>query len=262
MTLDMMNDLYGKGLYSPINYYLGLLAILKDGADLDVVMDRVPETLLGTILGIAARHRKSEDRTSDCEENTITGKILAWGKTRSLATKPRPKASPPAPPSVNRLRIAYNLTVEQFALQLDVSPSTVASWERGERAPSKAVQAKLDALEAFLKEPRTGRRVASGGGQPRQNEHSPRRKSASRRSVAEDVPSKLRSEDEVETQRPLHIAAEKNRDGSNSTRRVAAKKRVRTVGKGDGSDDGGDEGVTKPKRRRSKPGDGASRGNR
>ncbi len=80
MTLDRMNDLYKKGLYSPINYYLGLLAILKDGADVGVVMGRVPETLLGTILVIAARHRKSEDRTTDPEENTITGNIVAWGE--------------------------------------------------------------------------------------------------------------------------------------------------------------------------------------
>ena len=41
MTLDRMNYLYKKGLYSPINYYLGLLAILKDGAELGVVMGRV-----------------------------------------------------------------------------------------------------------------------------------------------------------------------------------------------------------------------------
>ena len=164
MTLDRMNYLYKKGLYSPINYYLGLLAILKDGADLGVVMGRVPETLLETILVLAARHRKSEDRTTDSEENTMTGNILAWGKSRSLATKLRSKASPPGPQSINRLRIALNFTVEEFALQLDVSPWIVASWERGERAPSKAVQAKLDALEAFLKKPRTGRRVASGGG--------------------------------------------------------------------------------------------------
>ncbi len=170
MTLDRMNDLYKKGLYSPINYYLGLLAILKHGADVGVVMGRVPETLLGTILDLAARHRKAKDRTTDPEENTITGNILAWGKSHSLASKPS-------------------------------------------------------------------------------------RQTASRRSVAKDVPSKRQGEDAVETQRPLHVAAEKSRDGSNSNRRVAAKKRVRTVGKGDGNDDGGDEGVTKPKRRRSKPGD-------
>jgi len=170
MTLDRMNYLYRKGLYSPINYYLGLLAILKNGADLGVVMGSIPETLLETILVIAARHWKSEVRTTDPEETTITGNILAWGKSHSLATKPR-------------------------------------------------------------------------------------RESTSRRSVAEDVPSKRLGEDGVETQRPLHIAAEKNRDGSNSSSRVAAKKRVRTVDKGDGSDDGGDEAVTKPKRRRSKPGD-------
>ena len=255
MTLDRMNYLYKKGLYSPINYYLGLLAILKGGADLGVVMGRVPETLLGTILDVAARHRKSQDRRTDPEETTITGNILAWGKSRSLATKPRPKASPPGPQSINRLRIALNFTVEEFALQLDVSPRMVASWERGERAPSEAFQEKLDALEAFLKKPRTGRRVASGGERPRESEHTPRRKSANRRSVAEDVPSKRRGEDGGETQRPLHIAAEKSRDGSDSSRRVAANKRLKTEGKGDGSDDGGGEGVTKPKRRRSKPGD-------
>lgn len=255
MTLDRMNSLYKKGLYSPINYYLGLLAILKDGADLGVVMDRVPETLLGTILALAARHRKSEDRTTDTEENTITGKILSWGKSRSLATKPRQKASPPGPRSINRLRIALDFTVEEFALQLEVSPWTVTSWERGERAPSKAVQAKLDALEAFLKKPRTGRRVGSEGGRPKESKHSPRRKSASRRTVPADVPSKQRGEDGVETQRPLHNAAEKNGDGSNSSRRVAAKKSVKPVGKGDGSNDGDDDGVTKPKGRRSEPGD-------
>ena len=164
MTLDRMNYLYKKGSYSPINYYLGLLAILKNGADLGVVMGRVPETLLGTILDVAARHRKSQDRRIDSEETTISGNILAWGKSRSLATKPRPKASPPGTQSINRLRIALNFTVEEFALQLDVSPRRVASWERGERAPSEVVQEKLDALEAFLKKPRTGRRVASGGG--------------------------------------------------------------------------------------------------
>ena len=255
MTLDRMNYLYKKGLYSPINYYLGLLAILKDGAELGVVMGRVPETLLETILVIAARHRKSEDRTTAPEETTITGNILAWGKSRSLATKPRLKAPPPGPQSINRLRIALNFTVEEFALQLDVSPRMVASWERGERGPSEAVQEKLDALEAFLKKPCTGRRVASGRGRPGESEHTPRRKSANRRSAAEDVPSKRRGEDGGETQRPLHIAAEKSRDGSDSSRRVAANKHVKTEGKGDGSDDGSDESVTKPKRRRSKPGD-------
>ena len=126
-------------------------------------MGRVPETLLGMILDVAARHRKSQDRRIDSEETTISGNILAWGKSRSLATKPRPKASPPGTQSINRLRIALNFTVEEFALQLDVSPRRVASWERGERAPSEVVQEKLDALEAFLKKPRTGRRVASGG---------------------------------------------------------------------------------------------------
>ncbi len=159
MTLDRMNYLYRKGLYSPINYYLGLLAILKDGADVGVVMGRVPETLLGTILVIAARHRKSEDRTTDPEENTITGNILAWGKSHSLATKPRPKASPPGPQSINRLRIALNLTVEEFALQLEVSPWIVASWEQGREG-------------TFKGSPGKARRV---GGVPEKASHRPSR---------------------------------------------------------------------------------------
>ncbi len=87
MTIERMNDLYSKGLYSPINYYLGLLAILKDGADLEAVMLKVPKTLLETILAVAARQRESEDRMNDPEENTITGKIHAWGELHSLATK-------------------------------------------------------------------------------------------------------------------------------------------------------------------------------
>ena len=87
MTLDRMNDLYSKGLYSPINYYLVLLTILKDGADLEAVMVKIPKTLVETIVALAARQRESEDLTTDPQEIKITGSILAWGESHSLATK-------------------------------------------------------------------------------------------------------------------------------------------------------------------------------
>ena len=243
MTMDKMNYLYNKGLYSPINYYLGLLALLKAGANLGVVMNMVPETLLGTILDVAARHRKSRGRTTDHQETKITSDILAWGKSRSRATRPQPL--------INRLRIALALTVKQFALQLDVTSRQVASWERGEEAPPEAVQEKLDAISAYLQTPRIGRREASAEGRPKESEHTPRRKSAKRRSVAEEVPTKRRGAAGGETERPLRIAAEKSREGSDSSRGVAANKLVKTDGKGDD----GDDAVTKSKRRRSKPGD-------
>ena len=89
MTQERMNDLYHRGLYSPINYYLGLIALLKAGENLDAVMGGVPQPLLGTILDIAASHTSAEDRATDARETMITGSMLAWKESLSTLSKHR-----------------------------------------------------------------------------------------------------------------------------------------------------------------------------
>lgn len=81
MELARMNELYRKGLYSPANYYLGLLALLKAGADVATFISLVPESLVGTILDIAARHHESGNSALDDRENRIVQEIVAWGRS-------------------------------------------------------------------------------------------------------------------------------------------------------------------------------------
>ena len=88
IQLVKMNKLYQKGLYSPINYYLGLLALVKDGAEIPSVMGEVPEALLGMILDTAKRHRESCTGEAGREEAAIIEGIVAWGERCPSATAP------------------------------------------------------------------------------------------------------------------------------------------------------------------------------
>jgi hypothetical protein len=81
MTIDELNTLYARGLYNPINYYLGLFSELRAGADLDDLMSRVPTKLLARLQVIAARHQSSPTPTPDLVEVTVSQKITGWRKT-------------------------------------------------------------------------------------------------------------------------------------------------------------------------------------
>jgi hypothetical protein len=93
MALVKMNKLYEKGLYSPINYYLGLLALVKDGAEIPSVMGDVPEALLGMLLDTVRRHRESCTGEAGREEAAIIEGIVAWGS--DTRRRPRRVLSPP-----------------------------------------------------------------------------------------------------------------------------------------------------------------------
>jgi hypothetical protein len=88
MPLVKMNKLYQKGLYSQTNYYLGLLALVKEGAEIPSVMGEVPEALLGMILDAAKRHLESSSGEAGREEAAIVEGIVAWGERCPSATAP------------------------------------------------------------------------------------------------------------------------------------------------------------------------------
>lgn len=88
MTLVIMNNMYDKCIYTTINYYLGLLALVKEGAEIPSVMGEVPEALLGMILDTAKRHRESCTGEAGREEAAIIEGIVAWGERCPSATAP------------------------------------------------------------------------------------------------------------------------------------------------------------------------------
>ena len=83
MTQQTMNQLYERDLYSTINYYLGLLTLLKAGAEVSYAMEQVPDGLLGKILEIAGRHRESNPEITDHQEAAIIDGIVQWGRSHT-----------------------------------------------------------------------------------------------------------------------------------------------------------------------------------
>jgi hypothetical protein len=78
MTIDRLSELYQKGYYSKLDFYLGLIAILSEGGDPGPVMERVPGTLLGDISEMAERHASSAQAGSSGDERENPDKILRW----------------------------------------------------------------------------------------------------------------------------------------------------------------------------------------
>ena len=90
MTIEQLTDLYSRGLCSPINYYIDLFSLLKAGADLDSVMGKVPEPLLGRIQEIAGRHTSSPTENPDRSEAQLAQMILEWKKDKKIVVPPAP----------------------------------------------------------------------------------------------------------------------------------------------------------------------------
>ena len=78
MTITKMTELYRKGAYSPINYYLGLLELIKKGADLDQTMKAVPDPLRKKMVGMARKHGGSRNEVGNLAEQVITKRIIEW----------------------------------------------------------------------------------------------------------------------------------------------------------------------------------------
>jgi DNA-binding transcriptional regulator YiaG len=253
MQLSMMNTLYDQGLYSPMNYYLGVLALIKDGAKIPSVMAEIPDALLGMILDIAEKHRESCTGETGRKEAAIVGRIVAWGKRRRSVTAPNLEADAPSRRSILRLLTEHELTVEQIALQLDVPPSRVSAWERGVRIPTGVARTKIDAMIDSLERHRTGRRVAAGE-RTRETAEPQGRSSTHRRSQAQVPALERRTRESEETPNAVPIAAEKRRDRIAIERKAVAKARDEAQ---DAASDGvgGDEKGSRSRSRRSGAGD-------
>jgi hypothetical protein len=80
MNIKKMTELISQGNYSPANYYLGIVALLKEGSDLDFIMGHVPGSLLGEVRRLASRHGGSATEKPDLEEREIARRIVEWGQ--------------------------------------------------------------------------------------------------------------------------------------------------------------------------------------
>jgi hypothetical protein len=86
VNITRMTELYLQGAYSPINYYLGLLALLREGGDVDLIMGAVPEPLLRKMIAMARSQLSSGDK--DPREVATTQRIIEWATRRSARAGP------------------------------------------------------------------------------------------------------------------------------------------------------------------------------
>ncbi len=211
MTIARMTELYRKGAYSPINYYLGLLELIKEGADLDLTMGEVPERLLRKMIDMARRHRDSGNE-ADSQDLAIAKQITEWDERCLRAVGPRRGAAPFDPQSIVRLRSSHGLSLQSFALALDVSTEMVTAWEQGVKKPSRSVQRKLEALRVDLEKPRIGRRVASAKKKSKPIENPTKPAGVRRQADGEDATPKRPLEEGGNRQGASRPAAEKRRE--------------------------------------------------
>lgn len=78
MTIDRLSELYLKGDYSKLDFYLGLIDVLSRTDDPDHVMEKVPGTLLNEVLEMAERHDSSAGEKLDHKQQENPDKILRW----------------------------------------------------------------------------------------------------------------------------------------------------------------------------------------
>ena len=125
MSINKMSELCKRGLYSPINYYLGVIALLKEGFDVHYIMSEIPESLLGEIKGFAQRHRDSPTKDPDLQELELTRQILAWGQ---------PSVSPKARNGASTMAAATGNVKSATALTLKVKSGAEQRPKRVQRA--------------------------------------------------------------------------------------------------------------------------------
>ena len=78
MTIDRLAELYLKGYYSKIDFYLALLNILAQAEDPEYVLERVPPRLVEFVVGKARDHDLSAGRANRAEEQRLPQTILRW----------------------------------------------------------------------------------------------------------------------------------------------------------------------------------------
>src|SRR4051794_40172978 len=81
LGIEVMSELYNKGLYSSINFYFGLISLLKQVADVHTVMNKVPASLVDHLVDIATRHGDSGGNDADLQELSLSRQIVEWSQT-------------------------------------------------------------------------------------------------------------------------------------------------------------------------------------
>ena len=78
MTIERLSELYLKGYYSKVDFYLGLIDVLSRTDDPDHVLEKVPGTLLDEVCEMAERHDSSAGEKSDHKQQENLDKILQY----------------------------------------------------------------------------------------------------------------------------------------------------------------------------------------
>jgi hypothetical protein len=78
MTVDRISELYLKGLYSQIDFYLGIVDLLVDEPQANHILERIPQPLLGLLAEMAHEHAESAGAAGATEEQRIPQTILRW----------------------------------------------------------------------------------------------------------------------------------------------------------------------------------------
>ena len=125
MNINKMSELANRGLYSPINYYLGIIALLKEGFDVDFIMRQVPGSLRGEVREFATRHGNSQCEKTDPRGIALARQILAWDK---------PSASPKARYGASTMAAATGNVKSATALTLKVKRGAEHRPNRVQRA--------------------------------------------------------------------------------------------------------------------------------
>jgi DNA-binding transcriptional ArsR family regulator len=91
MSVKQLVASWTSGDASPINAYIDLFALMKDGGDVDSVMRRLPGPLLERIKDIAARHYAARTEGADPNEVELARRIMSWGKLHASTSPKRKK---------------------------------------------------------------------------------------------------------------------------------------------------------------------------
>jgi hypothetical protein len=78
MTIDRLSELYVKGYYSKANFYLGLIEILAETDDPDLILENVPAQFVDDVIDMAARHVQSARDNASFDEARNPEKVLLW----------------------------------------------------------------------------------------------------------------------------------------------------------------------------------------
>jgi hypothetical protein len=78
MTIERLSELFQKGYYSKIDFYLALLSILSQTGDPDRQLEAIPRPLIDEIIDIVERHSESAKENRESQGAELPMKILEW----------------------------------------------------------------------------------------------------------------------------------------------------------------------------------------